>query len=817
MSHTNKSVLLAHPRLLAVAICGVMQGAVLPAHAQLEEVVVTATKRAESLQDVPISMLSLSGEAIKEQSIRRMEDFTMNMPAVTVAQTPIANSVFIRGVGTAGSNQGMEQSVSIFHDGIYMGRHQLSRAPFMDLARVEVLRGPQSILFGKNTIGGALSVHSAKPTSEFEAEVSGLIGEDGEQEINAVISGPLGDRISGRLAYRGYEMDGYLKNTLTGDDSPEREDWTLRGQLTFDVTDTLTANVKWERSEFKQKGVHTQIYRIDPLNDAAAQTSALNTLLAGGLESFDEKRAVDNDGGARLGSLIPSFAGLPGFPDKQEGSDNKMDVAHLNLEWALGEHTLTSITGYAHYEYVDICDCDFAALPLIQVDASEDYDQYSQEIRLTSPVGEKFDYIAGLYWQKSELDYRSGESFGTNLLSPAIGNVTRDYALDQESEMWAAFGSITFNFTDRTRGTAGLRYASETKEADHPLTKRFTDGWTYPTGVYGNTPEEYDRFEAENAVLATIYDNRVWVGALGTFEHDIRGADREEEHVSWSLNLEHDLSDEVLLYGTMATGFKGGGFDGRFLKQTDSPDFEYDEEEAMTYELGAKMTLLDGMMTLNTAVFFTEVDDYQVSIFDGATGFQVTNAAKVESKGVEADLRWAATDNLTIGAALSYLKAEYAKFPNAPCSAKETQEAEDAAGGVPNSCTNPFDPLSAGKDVSGEPNLYSPEWAGNLNADYRIPVADNMEFRAIANLNYSDDFFTVADLDPITVQKSFYKVDLRLSLGSQDGTWEVAVIGKNLNDKLTSSQINDQPLVRGNYFAQTDRPRSYALQATYRF
>ncbi|RLA46118.1 MAG: TonB-dependent receptor, partial [Gammaproteobacteria bacterium] len=149
--------------------------------------------------------------------------------------------------------------------------------------------------------------------------------------------------------------------------------------------------------------------------------------------------------------------------------------------------------------------------------------------------------------------------------------------------------------------------------------------------------------------------------------------------------------------------------------------------------------------------------------------------------------------------------------------AAETQEAEDAAGGVPNACTNPFDPLSAGRDAAGEANVYSPDWSGNLNLDYRYPVGDALEFRGILNVNYSDEFFTAADLDPLAAQDSFTKVDLRLSIGASDGRWEVAAIGKNLTDEDTSTLVDDQPLVRGNYFAQTDRLRSYAIQGTYRF
>ncbi|PLW69058.1 TonB-dependent receptor, partial [Pseudohalioglobus lutimaris] len=273
----------------------------------LEEVVVTATKRAESMQDVPISMIAMSGQDIKDFGVTRGEEFSANMPAVSIKQNPIGNFIFIRGVGTPGSNQGIEQSVSLFHDGIYMGRSQLSRAPFMDLERVEVLKGPQSVLFGKNTIGGAIHVISAKPTDEVEGMISGLYGwEDGEQEITGVLSGPITDSLSGRIAYRGYELDGYLENELTGDDAPERDDKTLRLQLSWDATDNLNITGKWENSEFNQVQQTTQLSVIDPVGNGvgfSALNSALRSFVTGDTspEKYDDKRAVINDGGATLG------------------------------------------------------------------------------------------------------------------------------------------------------------------------------------------------------------------------------------------------------------------------------------------------------------------------------------------------------------------------------------------------------------------------------------------------------------------------------------------------------------------------------------
>ena len=320
-----------HRSLLATAVASALLTTVELAQAQLEEVVVTATRRAESLQDVSISMLSKSGESIQDMGIGRSSEFALDIPAVTISQSPIGNFIFIRGIGTAGVNQGIELSVAMLHDGVYMGRHQLARAPFLDLDRVEVLRGPQSIFFGKNTIGGAIHVISAKPTDELEGSVSALYGEFGDQELTGVISGPITDTLSGRLAVRGYQIDGYLDNVITGEDGPEREDTTFRGQLSWEATSNLTVTGKWESSEFEQTQQFTQLFVDDPTGTGIAFGGLNQALVAvgsggSGIEQYDDERAVDNDGGAVLGLVVPEYAGLPGFPDKPEFSNNEMDL-----------------------------------------------------------------------------------------------------------------------------------------------------------------------------------------------------------------------------------------------------------------------------------------------------------------------------------------------------------------------------------------------------------------------------------------------------------------------------------------------------------
>jgi len=534
---------------------------------------------------------------------------------------------------------------------------------------------------------------------------------------------------------------------------------------------------------------------------------------------------VDNDGGALLGSLIPSFAGVPGFPSKPESSDNNSDVASITVEWDAGGHTVTSITGFAEYDFRDICDCDFAALPLIEVDATEDYEQFSQELRITSPTGQTLEYIAGLYYQDADLDLRSIESFGSALLAPPtlpvvlFPNVTRDYTFTQAQETAAVFGSLKWNINDSTRATVGLRYSDESKDVNHRLDTLFTGGQDYsalaglPAGTlaFGNTPAEFDRFLATPGLelAAGIAQGVILNGALGTFEHDIT-RQRDEDFLTWSLGVQHDFNDNVMGFATVSTGVKGGGFDARFLRTNDAPFFEYEEEEVLNYEIGFKSSLAEGNLQLNGTAFFSTVEDYQVSIFDGATAFFVQNAAEVETKGIELDLRWLAADNFLVSFSGVYLDAEYSSFPNAPCFAGT--DANNRGNCIGRGTATAF------RDATGGTNIFSPEFSFNLKLDYNFKVSENWKLRGVANINYSDDYFSASDLDPIFAQvDGFTKVDLRVSLSSIDDKWDFAILAKNITEEFSSGNNNDQPLVPGNGFASTDRLRSIAVQATYRF
>ncbi|MEH6581764.1 MAG: TonB-dependent receptor [Halioglobus sp.] len=779
-----------------VAALGISTSSI--SYAQLEEVIVTAQKRTESLQDVPISVNAISADKMAEAGIDRIENLAAYVPNLSMSETGIGTNIYIRGIGS-GINPGFEQSTGMYVDGVYYGRAQLSRAPFMDLERVEVLRGPQPILFGKNSIAGAISMITAKPTDEFEGSIAALYEpEHGEFETTAMISGPLTNNLSGRLAVRYREMDGFMDNIFLNGDEAEREETTIRGSLSWEATDNLAFTLKGEKGEYDVVGRNIEI-----VDDFPSENPAFGGLNYSGIQV------------GVFGSDPTALNTEQDFDRTSNGdfSDNDTNNVTLTFDWGIGEHTLTGVTGYVDYEFDEVCDCDFSSAVVITAPLQEEYKQFSQEIRLTSPGGETIDYIAGVFYQSSELD--SNDSTGVpsdSILRPAVndrlptgGDAIAGTAavrtFSQDSDLWAVFGQATWNINEAWRLTVGARYSSEDKDGARKL-------------VLGNLDGSDIDDPVQEATALLVY------GQLFNIEladHDIEG-DRSESSFTPLVTVQYDITDDVMLYGTYSTGFKSGGYDSRGNIVPGSTDprladptkgsFEFEEEEATSYELGAKTRLFDNTVELNMAVFMTTYDDLQVSIFDGTLNFLVDNAAKADIMGFEADGRWAVTDQFTLSASLAWLDFEFKDFEGGQCNYTERNEP---------SCIE-----SGTISYSGRTNQYVADWSGNLSADYWFNVGDSMEIRTTLDLLYSDEFFTSQNLDPTTIQDAYVKVNARIALTASDGTWEVALLGRNLTDEDVLGYTGSVPLAQSSFgvnshYGFVERPRNIALQATYRF
>ena len=741
----------------------------------LEEVMVTAQKRTESLMDVPISVVAISGEKISSQGINDLYELSAYVPNLMITEGTTNTNIFMRGVG-AGNTRSFEQSVGMFIDGIYMGRGRQFRAPFFDLERVEVLRGPQGILFGKNTIAGAINLTTAKP--HVGEEFNGSVSAEYEPEYNtqtaiAIISGDVTDTLAMRLAYKHRSSDGWVEDTGLNSDGPETKEDTLRLAFSWEPSSDWQIDGKFEQSEFESEGVTVQTVSSNPLTPLA---SFVNAASLANDPLFENK---PDDRLSRDGNL------------SQDKRDTTVTNAAVNIDYALGEHTLTLVTGYSDYEYDDNFDADFAPISFISTIDDSDFNQWSQEIRLASPGGEKFDYVTGLFWQSNELDgisrndidvltdlgpffdatYDFLKSIGR--LPPTVNpaNFSRDNHYEQETETWSAFFQGTLSVTDTVRLIGGLRYTHETKDFNRQ--GKFSEFQDYdtPAGMDASVTAAVNGL----SVPVPTYDNS-----------------RTEDHWTPSVKVQWDVNDDIMGYALVEKGFKGGGFNSNIDTTLESAEFE--EEEALSYEAGLKSSIVDGRGELNMAIFRTEYDDLQVSTWNGIS-FDVGNAAESISQGVEFDGRFAVTDNLTLGGAIAYLDSTYDSFKTAGCPV-----------GVTAPC-----------DLSGRPTPLSPEWSGNLFAEYNLPLDNGMEFRAGIDLNYMDDMYLDTDLDENLVQDAHEKWNARLALAGTDNVWEVALIGKNLTDETTLGTGYDQPLVAGGYVAFVQAPREISVRLKLNF
>ena len=770
--------------------------------AMLEEIVVTAQQRSESLQDVPVSVAAVTAEKMSNAGIVDLQGLSELVPNFSINETGISTTVTIRGI-SSGINPGFEQSVGIYNDGIFYGRDQLARIPMMDMERVEILRGPQGILFGKNSIAGAVSQVSAKPTDDFQGSVTALYEPDhGEQDVRVVLSGPLSESFSGRIAILDRSLDGYVFNTVSGQDEQNEEEQVIRASLRWDVSDDMTANLKVSRSTFDTVGRNMEVYNSIGAPD---HISVLNGIPSTAVAS-------------------PVEAGLNYSADNNgHFSDNEVSDVTLTVDWDMDGFSLTSVTGFVEYEFDENCDCDFSGAAIFDAARQEEYEQFSQEFRFTSDLGGDFDYIGGLFFQSTELNYKDQISLPSPTLigdvlaglapslAPFAPGASTDRSFNQEGDLWAVFAQGTYTLTDEVRVTVGGRYTSETKDADrtqqHKAVAAF--GGQYQPAVVADP-------------ISGAY-NALWgIFAIEPYQTIVGKLD--DSSFTPVVTVEWDANEDTMAYFTWTKGFKSGGFDARSNGHPDAAvnnagnpisgnpitgSWEFDREEATSIELGSKMTLADGAAELNIALYMTEYSDLQVSQFDGTLGFNVTNAGEATVQGLEADGRWAVSDNVTLTGSAAYLDFNYDKFPNSQCYFGQVSDSADFAG----LC-----------DVSGERKEYTPELQANIGAAWMGEVGVGLILSASADLVYMDDYIYASNLDPRTMQKATTQVSARIAISDSEGNWEVALLGRNLTDETVINFGGNTPLggtltggAGNSYYAFVNRPLNIALQAKYSF
>jgi iron complex outermembrane receptor protein len=802
-----------------------------------EEIIVTAQKREQSLQDVPISISVVTGEKLTEAGIFNLDDLALYVPNFSKGESGAGPIVQIRGIAS-GSNPAFEQSVVLYTDDVSLGRAPLARTPFMDLERVEVLRGPQNVLFGKNSIGGAISMISAKPTEDLEGSFSARYEPDYEDsEITGVISGPLNDRVRGRIAARYAEFGGYFKNEAFDRDEEQREEAAVRLTLDFDVGDNALASLKIEHDTVDSVGEgHELLFGYGNPNETIDFEVAPGFIIPVpnpffGLDYTQTVAAIQ--GAYNAGAIPPS----PFFPAPVDvGSDTikqdrirrsafdgyqdlGMTNAVLTFNQDFDRYTFTAVTGYVEYTEDRLAGGGLSGIDISSILTKEDYDQISQEIRFTSDTGGTFEWIAGAFFQTWNLEADEstlvddmnvpvllGITGGfPGLEATAFLDSTRTFVAD--STTYAGFGQLTWNMSDTTRLIFGGRYTHEEKTARRTvdIVNRLTGefdvtqaivascgfGVDYNTlGAFSNSPF--------GGLLPDCDGNFVGPGVYST--HDTNGR-RNEDAFTPSLTVEFDLADSHLLYASASTGFKAGGFDARAPREN---QLEYEDEEVLGYEAGLKSSIAGGRAQTNISVFYSDYDNLQVTTFDGIASFIVGNAGEYRAQGLEFDGRWRVTDNFTLSGAIAYIDSEFTDYENASCN-----EYLRLTGQVTFPCSRTG--LSANN---------TPEWSGNLIGDLVLPLTSSMDFRATLDIIYEDEYFTEPTKEIGTRQDAYTKYNLRLAL--ETDRWALAVLGKNLSDENVIEFSGPVPLSGAElsapaYYGYLHPPRTISAQFEYRF
>jgi outer membrane receptor protein involved in Fe transport len=738
----------------------------------IEEVVVTAQKTQQSLQDVPISVSALSGDFMQDNAIGDLVEVSTYVPNVRVEFTsPSSPQVFIRGFGTNTFNPSFEPAVGLVQDEIFFGRGTYFTESMFDLERVEVLRGPQGTLFGKNTIAGVFNVSSrSAPDEEGSAgNLSYKHGDFGDTRLEAGVGYRLSPSLALRASALVSDRDGRMENTKLNRKEDTRDQDAFRLKLEWNPSDALAVDLVAQTSDTTLNFWPRQLMNLD--DDTRDY-----------LVQFDPQIEDDPT------NFQTSFNN-PG--ELFKGSDTVLTNVNYSFgeTWGLNELGTTFIVGVSWLDVEQFQDLDVSPADLLNLDEVDDYRQESVEWRFNGSadslfgLGNNVEFIAGAYYFQSDFriiadviigqDIASyattndaqqllsgssttpGNPFGGligGVLPPLTGtiNETDYYRFDyfQDTEATALFGQMTWDITENWTLTPGIRFNREVKKST-------------PTGTSVCTNKALAPCITSTVISAPDY-------APGEIE-------RTETNVSPKVALTYFFNNDVSMYGAWSKGFKSGGVNSISFT---GEDLEYEPEKAQSFEIGVRSQILENTLKLNATVYRMEFDDLQVLAFNGLF-FDVTNAASAVSQGLELDVQWLTPyAPLTINGSIGYLKAEYDEYPSAPAPISEGQGAQ--------------------QDLGGETLAFAPEWSGTLSPTLEYTIGSFM-LKTALNINYQSSHFTDTDLDPNTEIPDTVTYSAHISLKSLDHGWALTVGGKNLTDERELNQVIDTALFPGTY------------------
>ena len=723
----------------------------------MEDTVVTARHREEQAQQVPIALSVLDGETLEAAGLHRLQDIQQRVPGLVVSgHNARYMGLGLRGFGATTYNDGLEGSVGVFVDGVYQGRQGMAFGELLDIERIEVLRGPQGTLFGKNTSAGALNVITRQPTPYFESSAAVSHGGHGLRQYRGSVSGPLvEDVLAGRLSFFDSSRDALVDNLYDGGSLNDSNGRGMRGQLLWTPTEIFSARLIGEY------GLQDDVGHALTSSHYSQQTRERAAFMNHALPPADPKRRqVDVNEPYR--------------------SQTWQNAASLELNWDLGSgHRLTSISAYREWTYRDRRDGDGTSLSVARADTGLDHRQYSQELRLSGELGGSLDYLVGAYYQRQQLDrdlqvdfgsdavgWFAGDQraaieqlFGIRITDPAqlpgvlLDGARQNSAGEQNGDSRALFGQLSWRASPRLELTAGLRYSQERK-----------DGWITrdASGLapLGGLPINYQQ---GGALLRYL--------ALGDAYR--RSDSIGESNVSGLLSASYRFNDALLGYASWSRGYKAGGINFDVVGLHTEPTF--DEERATSLEMGLKARFWNGRALVDLAFYQTDVSDYQALTYSPPAmplapplRDNLINVGKVRLRGIELDSAWRLHSRLDLRLGLAWSDARYRSFPNAPCAPASGQW----------NC-----------DLGGERVYNAPEWSGNAGLEYTHPLAIGLEAYSGIDYGFRSGYHGTLEGGAGSYQPSRGLTDLRLGIRRSDRAWEVEGWVRNVFDQHSVTAV----------------------------
>jgi iron complex outermembrane receptor protein len=762
----------------------------------IEEIVVTSTKTQQTLQEIPASVSTISGQLAKSAAITEVSDLVQYTPNVKFSnQISYLPNITIRGFGTPPLGRALESSVGISVDDVYYGRASFTNDPVFDLERLEVLRGPQGTLFGKNVIAGVLAFTTAGPEFEQGGNITLALGSRDEKRVEGGFSFPLlDDVLAARISFRARLRETGVYNT-TRRETNRVDDFGFRIKTRWLVSDTAELNFNFWTAQSKTNGTDWQI------QDATEQS----------LAEFREKDpATEAD----------EFNGIqsqddPTFSDRKTQSFSVKYIQDLGDFGIFSGVEMTAVAATSFVETPYALDADFSPINFVFIE-SLDAEQYKistleNRFAFDTPgwfgLGEGMQTIFGVFGSFSDFnvtsrlhgdtaalqDYIDAGAFngppdpttGTGLpIDPGAtgaGSVTEflDSSNNSKTESYAVFFQANWNITDRLDLLIGGRYGVESRKA----------------------------FLASKASEGAF----VFPPTQGQVDYEVTIVQKESD-LSPKIAISYEVTEGINIFANTARGFKSGGVSAQYSPE----NLEFEPETAQSYEMGIKTRLAGGSVMLNATAFRTEFENLQVNSFNGST-FSIANAAAVISQGLEMDVQWLPpVDGLTVGGSVGFVDATYSEFDCA------SAPAENEPGSGPEDCPfeTPRDPVAGAsfQDLAGRTVAFAPKVSGSVYIQHNIPLTENYGLVTGFDMLYQGEQYLDADLDEKGFQEAVTKFNARIGLKPVNNPWSLILNVKNLTSEKERSIILDQPRLTGNIvtISTPDSP-TWALDFNYRF